>query len=66
MDKEIYEKLVESVSFIENTAQNMQTEDTVNDVNEWVWIEANARDLREQIEELDYEADYILKGNSQG
>jgi hypothetical protein len=54
MNKETYEKLVEAVTFIENTAQNMQSEDTII-TNEWAFIEADARELREAIEGLDYE-----------
>ena len=61
MDKETYEKLVEAICLIENTAQDMQVEDTII-TNEWDVIEAAARDLRELIEDLDYE-DGELKNN---
>lgn len=41
--KEIKEKMLEAISYIENSAQDQSLD----------WIEASARDLREEIEELE-------------
>lgn len=56
MNKETYEKLMEAITLIENTAQEMQTYDTTPG-NDWDIVESRARDLREEIELLDYEAE---------
>ena len=52
MKTEIKEKLLEAISFIENTAQNQENEDR-SAINNWSWIEASARELREELEELE-------------
>jgi len=57
MNKETKDKLLEAISFIENTAQNQQTEDDVP-LNEWSFIEDDARELRENIEELETTEEY--------
>jgi len=44
IEQEIYEKLVEAISYIENEAQNQELHE----------IEAYASSLRELIEELNY------------
>lgn len=57
MKAETRKKLKNSISFIENTAQNEQIYDTVV-TNEWSTIEAQARELRETIEELETEEEF--------
>lgn len=57
MEAETRKKLKNSISFIENTAQNEQIYDTVV-TNEWSTIEAQARELRETIEELETEEEF--------
>lgn len=57
MEAETRKKLKNSISFIENTAQNEQVSDQVV-TNEWSTIEAQARDLREVIEELETEEEF--------
>lgn len=57
MDKETKKKLIEAITFIENTAQNEQVYDTVIS-NEWSFLEADARELREVIEQLETPEEY--------
>jgi len=57
MNKELKEKLLEAISFIENTAQNQETEDNIP-ANEWSFLESDARELREVIEDLETEKEY--------
>ena len=57
MEIETKKKLLEAISLIVNTAQNEQSYDRVI-TNEWDTIEAQARDLRESIEELETEEQY--------
>lgn len=54
MKRETKNKLLECIDFIMNMAQNMQVKDeSPGNSGSWTWIEADARDLREQIEELE-------------
>lgn len=57
MDSETKKKLLEAISLIENTAQNEQIYGTVPS-NEWSVIEAEARSLRELLEELETPEEY--------